>query len=82
MRGKRWSNDDSNDSDWKHRARDGDSFDNDSFDDEGDDYDYEAFVEENFSDNLTNRETKPLWRLVSVVLLIAFLLSIFAAVMN
>lgn len=92
MRGKRRPNDDWDNSDWNRQASDsdafyGDSFDEDAFDDQGDDYedddfDYEAFVEENFSGNLTNKQTKPLWRLVSVVLLIAFALSVFAAVMN
>ncbi len=40
-----------------------------------DDFDYDAFVEENFSDRLTNPTTAPLWRLVAVVLLIIFVLG-------
>lgn len=39
-----------------------------------DDFDYEAFVEENFSGRSTNTQTRPLWRLVVVVLLLAFLI--------
>ncbi|TWU55118.1 hypothetical protein [Rubripirellula reticaptiva] len=49
-------------------------YDEDEFDEDDtgdDDFDYDAFVEDNFESKLTNTETKPLWRLVAVVLLIA-----------
>lgn len=49
-----------------------DEYDDDSYDkdDSGDDdFDYDSFVEENFGDSVTNTQTKPLWRLVTVVLL-------------
>ncbi|MGB7326549.1 MAG: hypothetical protein WBD31_16865 [Rubripirellula sp.] len=52
-----------------------DDYDEDEFDEDDtgdDDFDYDAFVEDNFGSNLTNTETKPLWRLVAVVLLIVF----------
>lgn len=38
-------------------------------DDEDDDFDYDEFIEENFSSGLTNTQTRPLWRLVAVILL-------------
>lgn len=45
------------------------------FDDDGDygdddDFDYEQFIEDNYGQQLTNTETKPIWRLVAVVLLV------------
>lgn len=46
--------------------------DDDDYDDDGDDedFDYEQFVEDNYGQQLTNTETKPIWRLVAVVLLV------------
>jgi uncharacterized membrane protein YvbJ len=40
-----------------------------------DDFDYEQFVEENFTTGSTNTRTRPLWRLVAVVLLLLFALG-------
>jgi hypothetical protein len=52
----------------------GDDAGDDAGDDVGDDdFDYEEFVEENFAGRATNTRTRPLWRLVAVVLLLAFL---------
>ena len=48
-------------------------------DDWEDDFDYESFVEENFSGSMTNTETKPLWRFVSLTMLILFVLYAFFA---
>jgi hypothetical protein len=56
-----------------------DDWDEDDADDWDDDFDYESFVEQNFSDKMTNTETKPLWRWVSVILLVVFAFSVFVA---
>jgi uncharacterized membrane protein YvbJ len=40
-----------------------------------DDFDYEQFVEENFATGSTNTQTRPVWRLVAVVLLLLFALG-------
>ncbi|WP_218933924.1 hypothetical protein [Rubripirellula lacrimiformis] len=54
---------------------DDDEYDSDFDDqsDDDDDFDYESFVEDNFGTGVTNTETKPLWRLVAVVLLVVFI---------
>lgn len=49
----------------------------DDYGNDEDDFDYEQFVEENFSEGVTNTQTRPLWRLVAVVLLLLFGLSYF-----
>jgi uncharacterized membrane protein YvbJ len=55
-------------------SSDADGWQDEYGDDVGDDdFDYEEFVEENFSGRATNTRTRPLWRLVAVVLLLAFL---------
>jgi sarcosine oxidase delta subunit len=55
-------------------SSDADGWRDESGDDAGDDdFDYDEFVEENFSGRATNTKTRPLWRLVAVVLLLAFL---------
>ncbi|NNE00780.1 MAG: hypothetical protein HKN47_25975, partial [Pirellulaceae bacterium] len=48
--------------------------------DEDDDFDYDDYVREHFPDDgvsaaLTNTTTKPLWRMVAVILLLLFLLG-------
>ncbi len=40
-------------------------------DDSEDDFDYEEFVEDNFSPRLTNTNTHPLWRFTAALLLAA-----------
>lgn len=42
-------------------------------------FDYDLFIADNFSDQVTNTETKPFWRLVSVLLLLVFGLSLLIA---
>ncbi len=54
--------------------------DNQDYDEDGDygdddDFDYEQFVEDNYGQRLTNTKTKPIWRLVAVVLLLLIGLS-------
>lgn len=55
--------------------------DSDAWRDEGeidtdiDDFDYEQFVDENFSERVTNTQTPTLWRFVAVMLLLLFALS-------
>lgn len=51
----------------------------DTDDDWSDDFDYESFVEQNFADQVTNTSTQPIWRWVSVVLLIVFAFTLFAS---
>ena len=45
------------------------------YDTETDDFDYEQFVDENFSESVTNTQTAPFWRFVAVVLLLLFALG-------
>lgn len=40
--------------------------------DDEDDFDYDAFVEQNFARGSTNTRVAPLWRLVAVLLLLGF----------
>lgn len=54
-------------------SSDSDGWRDDYEDEVDDDFDYEEFVEQNFSPRATNTGTDPLWRLVAVVLLLAFL---------
>ena len=51
----------------------------DEGDDWSDDFDYDSFIDQNFPNQLTNTQTSPIWRWVSVVLLIVFAFSIFAS---
>jgi predicted amidophosphoribosyltransferase len=45
----------------------------DEFDDyEDDEFDYDEYVAEEFSTSAANQQTRPMWRFVSVVLLILF----------
>ena len=43
-------------------------------DDDNEDFDYDSFVEDNFSSGLTNKKTAPLWRFVAVLLLLSFVI--------
>ena len=43
--------------------------------DDTEEFDYEEFVEENFSDSLVNSQTKPVWRWVAIGLLLLFVLG-------
>jgi len=43
--------------------------------DESDDFDYEEFIEENFSATTANTNTRPIWRLVAVVILAIFVIT-------
>ena len=45
-------------------------------DDEGEDFDYDSFVEEHFSDRLASTTLAPLWRLVVLLLLLSFVVWI------
>lgn len=40
-----------------------------------DEFDYESFVEENFSESSVNKRTRPIWRLTAAVLLLCFILA-------
>lgn len=40
------------------------------------DFDYDEYIAANHSDGLTNTETKPVWRLVAVILLVVFSLGL------
>jgi hypothetical protein len=51
-------------------------------DDWSDDFDYDSFVEQNFPDHLANPQTRPMWRWVSVVLLIVFAFSLFFSMLR
>jgi endogenous inhibitor of DNA gyrase (YacG/DUF329 family) len=42
--------------------------------DDEDDFDYDAFVEQNFSSGVTNTRVAPLWRFVALLLLLAFVI--------
>ena len=44
-----------------------------------DEFDYDEFVADNFSDSNMNAQTHPLWRWVAVVLLLAFVLGLLFA---
>ena len=48
--------------------------------DEDDGFDYDAFVDENFSSGMTNTRIAPLWRLVAVLLLLGFVIWALAIV--
>lgn len=54
----------------------------DDEDDWSDDFDYESFVEENFSNQSTNTQTQPIWRWVSAVLLFVFAISLFLSMLR
>ncbi len=43
-----------------------------TYDTDVDDFDYDQYVEENFPETVTNTQTRPLWRLVAVILLALF----------
>ncbi|TWU47294.1 hypothetical protein Poly51_50930 [Rubripirellula tenax] len=58
-----------------------DDYDDYDSDDTGEDFDYDNFVEDEFGDGLTNTETKPLWRFVSVVMLCLLLAAAFLQVL-
>jgi hypothetical protein len=49
--------------------------DDDDYGTDMDDFDYDQFVEDNFSSSVTTTQTRPLWRLVAVLLLVLFLLG-------
>ena len=40
-----------------------------------DDFDYDEFVRDNLSGQITNTQTAPLWRIVALVLLVLFVLG-------
>ena len=42
-----------------------------------DDFDYDEFVEQHFSDGLTNTQISPIWRFVAVLLLVSFVAWVF-----
>ncbi len=42
---------------------------------DADDFDYDEFVEDNFSSTAVNTNTRPIWRLVALVLLVLFALA-------
>ncbi len=46
--------------------------DDEDYDTDVDDFDYDQYVEENFPERVTNTQTRPVWRLVAVILLILF----------
>ena len=48
--------------------------------DDDDGFDYDAFVDQNFSSGLTNTRVAPLWRLVAVLLLLGFVIWALAIV--
>lgn len=53
---------------WRH-VTDDDFADDDVTDD---DFDYDEFIDQEFSTSVTNRQTRPIWRLVAIVLLLLF----------
>lgn len=40
-----------------------------------DEFDYESFVEENFSESPVNKRTRPIWRLTAAAVLLCFILA-------
>jgi hypothetical protein len=48
--------------------------------DDDEDFDYDDFVEQNFSDRLTSTRIAPIWRFVTVLLLLGFVLWALAIV--
>lgn len=46
--------------------------DDQEYDTDVDDFDYDRYVEENYPGTVTNTQTRPLWRLVAVILLALF----------
>jgi hypothetical protein len=60
-------------------SSDADGWRDDEYDDQygdGDDFDYEQYVEDNHSSSLTSTSLSPLWRAVIVVLVVAFVASL------
>lgn len=53
-------------------SSDADGWREDEDDDFADDFDYDDYVRQNFSETITNTQTRPLWRLVAVILLALF----------
>lgn len=53
-------------------SSDSDGWREDEWSDDGDDFDYEEFVEDNYGGSTTNTKTAPIWRFVAVILLILF----------
>ena len=49
--------------------------DDEDYETDVDDFDYEQYVEDNFSSSLTTTRTPPLWRWVAVLLLVLFALG-------
>ena len=49
--------------------------DEEDYDTDVDDFNYDEYVQQNFPESVTNTETRPIWRLVAVVLLALFALS-------
>lgn len=78
-RGDRYDHDDDDpydDDPDDHDPDDHDPDDHDLYDDGDDDFDYDQFVEDNYGHTLTNTATKPIWRLVAVVMLVLIGLSV------
>ncbi|TWT49678.1 hypothetical protein Pla22_48760 [Rubripirellula amarantea] len=59
--------------DYRDDQHNDDEYNNDEYQDEyEDDFDYEEFVSENYGTSISNTQTKMIWRLVAVVLLLVF----------
>jgi len=58
-------------------SSDTDGWSDESYDD-ADDFDYDQFVEDNFSKSRTSTTLSPLWRSVAIMIVVGFVLSMLA----